>query len=138
MAAAGTFFSNNLLLDVAYIGYLLYQTIFRNAFTFGSMIGPVSGFLFPAKQYEPIAQLAPAFLQHSFYVEKIRTFLSFESQMADGSLPLKTEDFSSLTLKHVSFGYEGHPETLHDVSLKIQKGEKIAIVGLQRCRQKPR
>ncbi len=129
VAAAGTFFSNNLLLDVAYIGYLLYQTIFRNAFTFGSMIGLYQASSSLQNSMNRIAQLAPAFLQHSFYVEKIRTFLSFESQMADGSLPLKTEDFSSLTLKHVSFGYEGHPETLHDVSLKIQKGEKIAIVG---------
>jgi ABC-type multidrug transport system fused ATPase/permease subunit len=50
------------------------------------------------------------------------------STTAGGMLPLSTDDV--FTLKNVSFAYGTETPSLHDVSLSIKPGEKIAILGM--------
>lgn len=65
--------------------------------------------------------------QHSLYIEKLRTFLSARSEIVGGEkIP---GSFESLECKDVSFAYLGGTKALQHVSLRIEKGEKIAIVG---------
>lgn len=64
--------------------------------------------------------------RHSLYVEKIRTFMNTETKIVSGTrIP---EAFESLEFKNVSFAYRDD-YVLKDVSFKINKGERIAIVG---------
>ena len=64
--------------------------------------------------------------RHSLYVEKIKTFMNTESKIVSGNrIP---ENFESLEFKNVSFAYRDD-YVLKNVSLKINKGERIAIVG---------
>lgn len=52
------------------------------------------------------------------------------SQPTEKSGETKIEDVSRIELRHVSFRYDKHaPYVLKDVSLSIEKGKKIAIVG---------
>lgn len=65
--------------------------------------------------------------QHSLYIEKLRTFLSARSEIVGGEkIP---GPFESLECKDVSFAYLGGTKALQHVSLRIEKGEKVAIVG---------
>jgi len=85
--------------------------------------------------------------KHSLYIEKYLEFMRFEPQIKDGITDIP--DFESLEFRDVSFSYEfsAHPkyafhdedytppekkngkEALKHVSLKLFKGDKIAIVG---------
>ncbi|MBQ1410528.1 MAG: peptidase domain-containing ABC transporter [Oscillospiraceae bacterium] len=52
------------------------------------------------------------------------------SQPTEKSGPKKIDDISRIQLDHVSFRYDKHsPLVLKDISLSIEKGQKIAIVG---------
>ena len=76
-----------------------------------------------------IALLLPKFEQHGLYVEKIRTFLAFESNMPSGDEKIGKEGFKELSIEQVSFAYGNSKDTLQDISMSIKAGEKIAIVG---------
>lgn len=80
-----------------------------------------------------ICQRIARFPEHALYIEKYRKFLCTEPTIKPGETPVP-DTFESLELRHVSFAYpagaDGEPkETLHDVSLTIRRGDKIALVG---------
>ncbi len=68
------------------------------------------------------------------YGEKIRHFINQTSQIENISLK-KEKDFLSndngfsILFKNVCFNYENSNFTLRNIDLKIEKGEKVAIVG---------
>ncbi len=89
------------------------------------------------------------FAEHSLYLEKYYGFLSYKPNVVGGGR--EAEEFGSLELKNVSFTYDfsnnpkyqwhksdhkkpanentGSADALKNIDLKIEKGEKIAIVG---------
>ena len=123
------------IFDLIYLLYLMFMTIVRGSLSFGALFGlyrsaqwardTISGFSFS------IAQLQ----EHSLYIEKIRTFLAYEQTVIskDNPKPLdRSIETSSvlLEMRGVSFTYPGASEpTLNDVSLTVNSGERIAIVG---------
>ncbi len=124
----GQFAPEDLLINVAYLGYLVYQAVVCHAFSYGSMMALFSASSTLKRSLQSCAMLFPRFWQHSLYVEKIRTFLEFESRMSEGELTCE-EEFRELSVENVSFAYGKAPKTLHGVSMQIKAGEKIAIVG---------
>ena len=62
----------------------------------------------------------------SLYIDKVRTFFATEPTIRSGTrIP---EAFRSLELKNVTFAY-GNTPVLKNVSLRIEAGDRIAIVG---------
>ncbi|MBO5110734.1 MAG: ABC transporter ATP-binding protein [Clostridia bacterium] len=62
----------------------------------------------------------------ALYIDKVRTFFATEPTIRSGErVP---EPFRSLELKNVSFAYQDKP-VLKNVSLRIEQGDRIAIVG---------
>jgi ATP-binding cassette subfamily C protein len=43
--------------------------------------------------------------------------------------PFNGENTASIELKNLSFSYDEHSEVLEDINIKIEKGEKVAIIG---------
>ena len=71
-----------------------------------------------------------AFAKHSLYVERVRKFLEYEPKIK-GEIK-DVPEFESLELKYVSFSYpfsRDSKKVLENVSLRINKREKIAFVG---------
>lgn len=67
------------------------------------------------------------FREHGIYVEKYRSFFSYEPKLQDGTLPVPP--FETLKLSNVNFGYTDDMQILKNIDLRINRGEKIAIVG---------
>ncbi|MBQ9703532.1 MAG: ABC transporter ATP-binding protein [Clostridia bacterium] len=64
--------------------------------------------------------------KQSVFMEKIRTFMNTKANIVSGNrIP---DSFESLEFRNVSFAYRDNL-VLKDVSFKINKGERIAIVG---------
>lgn len=67
--------------------------------------------------------------EHSIFIAKMFTFLTCKPTICDGKHVAET--FESLEIRNLKFSYEGEcgKKVLDDISLTINKGEKIAIVG---------
>jgi ATP-binding cassette subfamily B protein len=64
--------------------------------------------------------------EHALFVDKMKTFLSYQPKIVGGNkIP---GVFESIELKNVRFAYK-ETEILKGVSLKISRGDKIALVG---------
>lgn len=122
--------ASDFIIDGLYIAYLIFQAAVLHTIDYssavvlfnrtGSLRGGMRGF----------AEIGPQANENSMYVDKIRTFLAYEPQIRHGigcHVPLGTGE---LSLRHVGFRYtKESPEILHDISLDVRAGEKIAIVG---------
>ncbi len=65
--------------------------------------------------------------KQSMYIDKVRDFMEYEPKERIGTL--SAPKFESIELKDVSFGYNSDDIVLHNVSMSLRRGEKIAIVG---------
>ncbi len=124
-----SFIANDILITVVYLGYLVYKTVVLKACTYGSMIALFSASSTLKNSLRNVAMLFPEFEQHSLYVEKIRTFLAFESELISGDKQIEGNDFKELTIENIRFAYGEDKDTINDVSMSVKAGEKIAIVG---------
>lgn len=64
---------------------------------------------------------------NSDQIDRVRALMDYSPSYKDGTMP--APPLQSLELRNVSFSYFEGGEVLHDVSMKISRGEKIAVVG---------
>lgn len=67
--------------------------------------------------------------ENSAYLYKIREFLQMESTIVSKKEKPVPEDGGSLAVEHVDFGYLPGQQVLKDVTLSVELGQKIALVG---------
>lgn len=95
-------------------------------------VGTVAAFvLYLNNLFEPIQQLSMLYntLQQSgAALQKLFDLLDTRASVAERAGAVDLPDGGTLELDHVSFGYLDH-DVLHDVSLTIAPGERIALVG---------
>lgn len=124
------YLAGDFIIDGLYIAYLIFQAAVLHTIDYssavvlfnrtGSLRGAMRGF----------AEIGPKANENSMYVDKIRTFLAYEPQIRHGIGFTVPKGAGELSLQHVSFRYTAEaPEILHDISLNVKAGEKIAIVG---------
>ena len=118
------------LIDGLYITYLVYKAAVLHSVNYsdavilfnrtGSLRGSMSRF----------ADLGPKAHENSMFVDKIRSFLSYEPRLKNDAGDAVPEGNGELCLSHVSFKYSESGRTvLDDISLSVKPGEHIAIVG---------
>ena len=118
------------LIDGLYITYLVYKAAVLHSVTYsdavilfnrtGSLRGSMSRF----------ADLGPKAHENSMFIDKIRSFLSYEPRLKNDEGDDVPQGNGELKLEHVSFKYSETGRTvLDDISLTVKPGEHIAIVG---------
>ena len=76
-----------------------------------------------------VAQSFEMLSQSAFYFQNLRDFFDYETKIKSGKE--KCDEFDSLEFKNVSFRYpSAEKSTLENVSFKINKGETVALVGV--------
>lgn len=86
----------------------------------GYVIGPIA-LIFNLKIL--LAQIKPS-------IERLREFSVLETERNSKSQKGNIQEFcESISFEHISFGYKDQHPILKDVNIKIEKGEKIAIIG---------
>lgn len=124
---ASNFCAMDFLINTVYLGHLVYRTVVMHALSYGSTMALFGAASSMRSGLSQLAYMLPKLEQHGLYIEKIRTFLDFESRLQNGER--EPEPFQELTVENVSFAYGNDEDTLKDVSLSVKAGEKIAIVG---------
>lgn len=122
--------ASDFIIDGLYIAYLIFQAAVLHTIDYSSAVVLFNRTGSLRSGMRGFAEIGPQANENSMYVDKIRTFLAYEPQIRHGvgcHVPLGTGE---LSLRHVGFRYgEELPEILHDISLDVKAGEKIAIVG---------
>ena len=123
-----TNFINNLSLTlISVFGAMMYMTG-------GITVGNISSFVLYSRKFSgPIREVADIFneLQSSVAAaERVFRIMDEQPEPPDpeGALPLGPVE-GAVELEHVSFGYTPERTVLHDLSLQVQPGRLIAIVG---------
>lgn len=122
---------NSLIFDGLYIIYLLFMTIVKKAFTYGTMVALYNSCSSLKDNLANFSAVLPEFVQHSLYIEKIKLFLAYDVKVCSPKDALPAPKHAgTLQLKDVSFAYnENSTPILKHINLTIHGGEKIALVG---------
>lgn len=104
--------------------------IFNGSLSLGQLISFVtlsSYFLGPLSR---LLTMQPSIQEALVSAERLNEIFKMKEEDFDEEHNLEAENFSSqICFKNVCFSYKPEQKTLNNVSLKINKGEKIAIVG---------
>lgn len=111
--------------------YLGYGVIVKKSISMGDFVAAINGAASIAISLEMITTWAlQSFTERSKMIEKYRVFLAHENPMKDGENTADCGEAQAISLKNVSFTYPGNDEpTLKNISMDIQPGKKIALVG---------
>lgn len=93
----------------------------------------ISFIQYTRRTFEPIMQLSEQFTQIQTALsagERIARMLRVESEIVDAAAPVDIKSFKqAIEFDHVVFGYDPDSPVLKDVTVQIQPGQKVAIVG---------
>ncbi|MDE7282204.1 MAG: ABC transporter ATP-binding protein/permease [Lachnospiraceae bacterium] len=122
--------SNSFFADVLYISYLVFQATIRKALSFSSVAILYNSFGRLKRGMSIFTDVYPYACETSLYVQKMRDFLGFEPKIVSEKDLLPAEGAKDIELQGVSFAYRKEDgEILKDISLHIEPGQKIALVG---------
>ena len=108
-------------------GILFYQIIVQKTLGITSLAVAFTAFWSLRYRIQGIIDLFLKYSQHGLYIEQIRKYMSYCPEVHSGNVSAPV--FQSLELKNVSFGYVTDKTILHNINMKINRGEKIAVVG---------
>ncbi len=122
---ANAFFS-----DVLYISYLVYCAAVRGTLSFSTVAILYNSFGRLKSGLRVFTEAYPFASETSLYVNKIRKFLNYEPQIVSAQNAEISNAAKKIELRDVSFKYGKNAEnTLENINLTINPGEKIALVG---------
>ncbi len=108
--------------------YLAYNVMVTKSIDIGGLAVAVGGVWKFSYYLKDIIDKILRLQETSLFSQKIINFTKTKATITSGNK--KVNDFESLEIKNLSFSYsEESPSVLKNVNLKINKGEKIAIVG---------
>lgn len=121
---------SDFIFDGIYIGYLVFQAAVKGVLSFSSLVVLYNSAGSLRNGLRILAELPPTAVEMALYVDKIRTFLSYETKVvSEESLPVP-EEVKELRFEDVSFAYdEKAGDIIHHVSFVIEPRKKVALVG---------
>ena len=118
---------------ISYLGTVLfaaYRTVVQGVMQVGDCFVVINSINRISGNLEWLFENLISFDKHALYIENLREFLNYEVAMPEDESAPAPSDFRTLSLRNISFTYEGAEKpTLKNISLDVKKGEKIAIVG---------
>src|SRR6266511_3936516 len=96
-------------------------------------VGTVAAFvLYLNNLFEPVQQLSQLYnlvQQSGAALQKLFELLDTRTSISERPGAIDLPDGGALQVEHVTFGYGGGEPVLHDVTLPVAPGERVALVG---------
>lgn len=122
--------SNDIVVYLGAILYASYKALISKTMLYGDCVVVINSINSVAWSLRSIVDIGIQFQNHSLYIDNLRYFLDYKPSISENENGLDTPKNCKLTLKNVSFKYDGQQNySLKNVSLNIDPGEKIALVG---------
>ena len=106
---------------------LLYQLLITKTLPLGGFALAVTASWRVSSALKTLFNAFTDLSKHSLYIDKLRVFLDTKTAVPSGDK--QPGDFESIEFCHVGFAYADGTPVLRDVSFRIDKGRKIALVG---------
>ncbi len=106
---------------------LLYQLLITKTLPLGGFALAVTASWRVSSALKTLFNAFTDLSKQSLYIDKLRVFLDTETAVPSGVV--QPGDFKCIEFCHVGFAYADGTPVLHDVSFRIDKGRKIALVG---------
>lgn len=118
---------NDNCLNFGIIGLTLYKVAALNSVTLGGFSIVVNADMEFRSVLGEIASLVSSLPKQSLMIDKFREYIEY---IPDYSTGKKTADgFRLLELRNVSFGYTESTMVLNNINFRINKGERVVLVG---------
>ncbi len=112
--------------DGVVILFLLYELLVTGSIALGDFAAGVTAIWQLSWLLRDLMDRLVKSKEHALFVDKMKTFLAYQPKIVGGTLIPSA--FESIELRGVRFAYKDD-EILKGVSLKIHRGDKIALVG---------
>lgn len=125
------FLSEALLLDFFLPFYLVIKIFVFRTLLLSSFIALINASYQLKYKFESIVSDCMVFYSNGLYIDRFVTFEKIESKI-EQNFKGQTEEkipFNNLFVDDITFAYPDHTFAIENLSLNIQKGDKIAIVG---------
>ena len=124
--------NNTIYVIIGIVGVIMLSYNSDLAIIFAVMsIGRLSSFLSYTNQYtkpfNEISGVANEYETAKASLRRVNDFLNLKDDVNDGKVVIN--DITSIEFKHMDFDYASNRPLIRDFSLKIEKGQKVAIVG---------
>lgn len=119
----------NQVFNFGVIIYLAYRTLMKMV-SFGDFMALVNCNQQLTSQLSSLIAVVPELYEHAIYIENFLEFMDFQSKIKFGEKKIDNLKKVDIEFKNVSFMYSNSNKMiLKNISLTINQGEKIAIVG---------
>ena len=123
-------FVSDVLVDAGTIILAAFKTLVAKTMLLGDCFVVINSIASVAGNLSYMSNVFFSLDENSLYIDNLRDFLEYEVHIAEDENAPAVSSFESLELKNMTFSYEGQDApALSDVSLTVNAGEKIAIVG---------
>ena len=120
----------HLINDTFYTAYLVCRYVIMHAINLSTLVMLFNWFGGLKNSMRVFTETYPKACETSLYIQKIRDFLNFEPKVVSTSDKTPASDAKALVLEDVGFSYKKDlPAVLSEISMKVEPGEKIALVG---------
>lgn len=109
------------------MGIALYKLVVLDTITLGSFTVVVNANNTFRNTIVQAFRLISDLPRQSLNIDKVRAFMEYVPEDRKGIL--SPPKFESVEFRNVCFGYTAERQVMHNINLKINRGEKIAIVG---------
>lgn len=124
------YLATDFITDGLYSIYLIYRAVVLHAIHYSTMVVLLNTIGQFRRSMYMIAELFPKASENSLYIEKIRTFLAYESKIQSHNNIEIPKEPRNLELINVSFAYnEKDGNVLKNINMTVHPNEKIALVG---------
>lgn len=108
---------------------LLYQMLVLRVLSGAQLVMSRACILRTTNYMEIVIASLRTVAENSAYIYQIRAFLQMEPTIVSKAEKPVPENSGSLSVEHVDFGYLPGQQVLQDVTLTVEPGQKIALVG---------
>ncbi|MBQ4118808.1 MAG: ABC transporter ATP-binding protein [Clostridia bacterium] len=120
---------HDIVLKGVYLSYLFYQAFVNKLYGFGMLYGIYNAVRNINDKIINSMRIFPELQWDSKNIDKIRVFLDAKNEILDDGTS-KISSSGDIELENVHFTYPGNDTpTINGISMKINQGEKIALVG---------
>ncbi len=120
----------NLIPSAGVTSYLIVRYIIDPALSLGSLSASINASFKLYWTIDDIGEYLNKFNEHSLYIEKVKKFIEYKPVIMGSNEQVPA--FKTLEIRNLDFAYpfgETEAKTLNNISLRINKGEKVAFVG---------
>lgn len=121
---------NYVCLTFGVVLYMLVRITINKSIDIGDFVVTINSIGILANNLIGISTQIISFSENNLYINNFRKFMEQESKVVSiGERLVDTSEDLTFTFENVSFSYDGRKKALQNVSFKIQKNQKNAIVG---------